>query len=208
MFNNIIQGNSGPWGKDLALIANTYITYLYYNNIDTDSILNNDYWEGTGNIVDDPELYTDLIHLVYSSPCIDAGTDEVEVAGITYEAPGLDIDGEERPFSTDCDIGADEWFDYSLGVDNILAANQQFIRIYPNPVAGHANIEFEVRNAGRVKVSIHDINGRYVASAVSGHFEKGTYRVQLDAGPFKGGIYICRLKTPGRTLTSKMIVIE
>ncbi len=63
-------------------------------------------YTGTGNKNEDPMFVnagTGDLHLQSGSPCINTGTNS--------GAPATDFDGEDRPFNTTTDMGADEWVD-------------------------------------------------------------------------------------------------
>ena len=109
-----IYGNSSP------LIVNNIVAYnesgiknrnqtptlrnncVFGNNLyDYDGIL-----PGIGDISEDPEfvnLNSDNFHIISSSPCIDAGDNNV------IQSDWLDIDGQQRIYGTNVDIGADEF---------------------------------------------------------------------------------------------------
>ena len=204
IFNNIFHGNWAPECSDLLTEAGDYNSYVYNNNIDTDSIYGE--WEGEDNIFEeDPGFYLDTYHLIISSPCKDEGTDDVSIGDNFYYAPEIDIDGEARPVDGDVDIGADEWFDYSTAVNQSFATNQDLLHVFPNPVSSNAIIKFEVAGSGPVELSIRDLNGREVATIIKSSFEKGSHQVQLDATRLKPGIYFCTLKTNNGISTQKVI---
>lgn len=206
LFNNIIYGNTATNGNDLAIDESDFTTYLYNNNIDTQGI--DGEWEGDYNIPGDPELYEDGIHLLPASPCIEAGTLEVQVAGNSYNAPALDFDAEERPFSFDIDIGADEWYIYT-SVDKQLerSADPDFL-VYPNPIQNYMCIEFELSEANIIDISLLNMDGKRVISAFQSHLNQGTHSIQLDMHKLTAGIYICILKTKEKTITQKFVKIN
>lgn len=65
-------------------------------------------WSGEGNIEADPLFADTLFHLAANSPCIDAGVDSIQIAGIWYYCPKTDLYGNPRPHPIDdfVDIGA------------------------------------------------------------------------------------------------------
>jgi hypothetical protein len=209
MFNNIIHGNTGTWGNDLALVGSAYSTHLYNNNLETDSIMGTGTWEGTGNMAGDPGLYMDGIHLVNTSPCIDAGTWEVQVAGINYYAPEFDFDKEGRPFNFYMDIGVDEWYLYTAVEEQLTGSANPVFRIFPNPVQNHATIEFEAKEAGWAEITLQDVDGKRLLNVTeTSNFTQGMHQVQLNATNLKAGIYFCTLKTDSGTTTRKMVKVD
>ncbi len=203
IFNNIFHGNYAPECSDLLTDAGDYKSYLYNNNIDTDSIYGE--WEGEDNIFEeDPGFYLDTYHLMASSPCKDEGTDDVSIDDNFYYAPEIDFDGEARPYDGDIDMGADEWYPYT-SVNHSFATIETPIRIFPNPAISFVTAKFDLPKAGEVELSIHDLDGRKVAMIKKGHFSKGSHQVQLDATRLKPGIYFCTLKTNNGTSTQKIV---
>jgi hypothetical protein len=65
-------------------------------------------WPGNGNMDVDPKFRSDGYHLDYPSTLLNEGTSSIFVAGDWYECPEYDIDGDERPYSSEPEIGADE----------------------------------------------------------------------------------------------------
>ncbi len=126
MINNIISGNNANTGvyKDAGSSISEFKNNCFYD------IQNNYYFnnEGTyitneaglnsiggtdasGNIVSDPLMDTDNMHLLFTSPCIDAGIDAVPyISSLTN-----DFFGNKRPYPDggQYDIGASE---ASLGI--------------------------------------------------------------------------------------------
>lgn len=104
---NSILWNNGD--KQVTMVTvNSMGNSLTINNTDfqygPDSISVSDslsivYW-GTGNLLDDPLLADTLnsdFHLDNSSPCIGAGIDSIQISGIWYISPAVDIEGNPRP---------------------------------------------------------------------------------------------------------------
>ena len=111
--NNIFYGNTLAVQRTGIASESAYYNCLYGNGTDFDGYpstygdivmvnANGDPCDIGFNIFMDPLLVslTDP-HLISSSPCIDAGTDE--------GAPGEDFDGDSRPADVRFDIGVDEY---------------------------------------------------------------------------------------------------
>ena len=96
--NAILWGNAAGEGAQIY-VGETGSIQVRYSDVHGG-------WEGTGNIDADP-LFADApaadFHLVYSSPCIDAGN-------LFAWVPEYDLEGDERPNGLRPDIGADEWY--------------------------------------------------------------------------------------------------
>jgi hypothetical protein len=109
----IIGNTAGIWGGGVNYLIGTFRNNIVWNNL-PDQLSNvsslpaycciKGGFEGQGNISDDPMLSADNIHLLTSSPCIDAG-DPNYVTDIN----DVDFEGDPRVVSQ-LDIGADEYF--------------------------------------------------------------------------------------------------
>lgn len=81
----------------------------------------------------------------------------------------------------------------------------------PNPATDKVKIGFTLENAGAVRLSVHDLNGREVSELLSASLSEGLHTSEWDLGNAEGkrvqpGIYIARLSTVQQTKTVKIIV--
>ncbi len=100
--DTIIWDNASNYGNDLRTFVQSEVHALYsnigdiYGNLTTGS-----------NLISDDPMFADPgngdLHLLYGSPCIDAGSPNAGAA--------VDMDGEARPSGAAMDIGADEFVD-------------------------------------------------------------------------------------------------
>jgi hypothetical protein len=111
IINCIFFENESPVGQTINNITPLSVV-VSNSNIDTTTI--NGPWTGVENINVDPLFIPGdtLYHVSGTSPCINTGTDSIEINGFVYYAPLSDYDGEPRP---DClvksiDMGADELY--------------------------------------------------------------------------------------------------
>jgi len=75
----------------------------------------------------------------------------------------------------------------------------RILSVAPNPFATSADIIFEARESGPVSVTVHDVGGRHVTTAVLGSLATGRHRVAWDAHDAAGvrvasGVYFLRLR--------------
>ena len=84
---------------------------------------------------------------------------------------------------------------------------------YPNPFNPATTIYFRVRQAGKVDLSVFDLNGRRVAQLLSEHLLPGGYQVVWNGRnafgePVASGCYFAVLKTRGSRAVHKMLLLR
>ncbi|MGQ9707581.1 MAG: C25 family cysteine peptidase [bacterium] len=91
--------------------------------------------------------------------------------------------------------------------------NRFALRIAPIPVLGTANVFYSLPEAGRVKLLIYDATGRLVRTLVQSELPAGRFSVVWDLTDDSGkrvanGIYLYRLETTNRALTTKAVLVR
>ena len=88
---------------------------------------------------------------------------------------------------------------------------------YPNPFRDRTTIRFRISADGShgalpVRVSIQDLLGRTVAVLVDEPFAAGEYRIpfsmQTVSGKWASGMYLCRMETPGGSVSRIMSIVR
>lgn len=168
------------------------------------------YW-GEGNIDGDP-LFMDPdngdYHLLKDSPCIDAGTDQIEILGTIYTCPLADLEGNSRSFSGQegPDMGAFE-NQTVIGIPVETSTDDLLIKLYPNPFREFLVVEFEVRQVEEMSITIYNAKGKEVACLVNNElFKKGIYKVIWNARGMENGLYFCQLISRNRVSNKKLVV--
>lgn len=64
---------------------------------------------------------------------------------------------------------------------------------YPNPFNPTATISFDVKEPARVRLVVHDVLGRRVATLVDEERAPGRYRATFDARGLASGLYLYRI---------------
>jgi len=87
------------------------------------------------------------------------------------------------------------------------------VSLYPNPFNSVTTIDFTLKEAGRIGISIYNILGQEVAVLVDGEMPAGSHKVQWDgrdgAGtPVGSGVYICRMTAGNAIRTMKMLLLK
>ncbi len=83
---------------------------------------------------------------------------------------------------------------------------------YPNPFNPATTIRFTVPRAGPVDLAIFDVRGRRVTTLRSRWVDAGDHSVEWDGRNDRGervasGVYLCRLRTDGREVTRKLVMV-
>lgn len=83
----------------------------------------------------------------------------------------------------------------------------------PNPFNPATRIPFLMPTAGAVEVTIFNVNGQRVRAVWSGAKSAGYTEVEWDGrtdsgAPASSGIYFCRLRALGQTLTRKIVLVR
>lgn len=97
-----------------------------------------------------------------------------------------------------------------LGVEQERPAAAQFTMsaAFPNPFNATVTIPFQLANAERVSLSIHDLGGREVTRLVDDRFTAGAHAVVWDAENAANGIYFATLKSATMADVQKLVLIK
>lgn len=115
-------------------------------------------------------------------------------------------------------IGADERVCSATGVDDDpppaqAPAGVRLLAAAPNPFNPRTTIRFELPAAGTVRLAVHGLDGRLVATLVSGELLAGEHEAVWDgrdrAGrPAASGVYICRLEAGGVVRAQRVALLK
>jgi hypothetical protein len=109
------------------------------------------------------------------------------------------------------------WFGpIPTGVDGeaSLPAKLSLGQNFPNPFNPKTTLAFTVpADAGRVTLTIHNVNGRAVRTLVDGALDAGPHSILWegtddDGRALASGVYFARLSAGGRTRTAKMALLK
>jgi flagellar hook assembly protein FlgD len=83
----------------------------------------------------------------------------------------------------------------------------------PNPVRAATDISFVLPAKSPVRLSVHDVAGRLVATLLEGERTAGAHRVTWSGADaagrsVPGGVYFYRLATSEETYTKRLTVIR
>ena len=97
--------------------------------------------------------------------------------------------------------------------DTPVAAARPRLSCYPNPFNPQTTVRFELAAAGRARVGVYDITGRFVRGLVEDDFEAGSHESTWDGRdgqgrPVAAGTYLARLFTGGTVETLRMSLVR
>ncbi|MEZ7885992.1 MAG: T9SS type A sorting domain-containing protein, partial [Flavobacteriales bacterium] len=112
-----------------------------------------------------------------------------------------DLGGEEEPTIEEADA--------TVNKGDILSAEANYSKVYPNPTNGKANFEFSSITNDKVNMNVLNINGSVVASLFAGDVQAGMiYNLDLDASELPAGLYIFQVTGENSITTEKFIVTK
>jgi PKD repeat protein len=79
---------------------------------------------------------------------------------------------------------------------------------YPNPFNASTTINYTLRKANNVRLSVFDINGREIKTLVSQVQSAGQYSVSFDASNLASGIYIYKFESGFFEKSRRMILVR
>jgi hypothetical protein len=99
--------------------------------------------------------------------------------------------------------------DPNLSLNNIsLPLYFKINNIYPNPFNPVLNIDFEINQAGLVKVEISDITGAIVNIVYDGYMTMGKHQKNWNSENLPSGVYFVSLQAGGNSLTKKVVLLK
>ena len=88
-----------------------------------------------------------------------------------------------------------------------VSANQEQIKIFPNPAKDKVKIEFFLPESSKVKAELMNLNGQKLSGLLDSHFYTGWNKTELNLTGFPSGIYWISFQT-GNTRKSFKIILQ
>ena len=108
--------------------------------------------------------------------------------------------------------GDNTWNDLSATVisliDLVIPETYTLETPYPNPFNPVTTLSFTLPEMGAVNLSIHDLQGREVASLVSGMMDAGYHSVNWDASNHGSGMYFVKMISGENVQTRKLMLVK
>ena len=101
------------------------------------------------------------------------------------------------------------WLNNPVGdntaVEEIKGDDSSIKNIYPNPVASSTFLIYKVKKAGRVQISVYDLNGKTILSLVDAYCNPGEYTVHFNGNVLARGYYIVGYRSGDVFQTRKLV---
>ena len=94
-------------------------------------------------------------------------------------------------------------FDPVVGVNEV--ANNNGLKVFPNPANASTTVAVEVANASEVAITIADLAGKVVYTNNLGTV-KGTQKVNVNTEALNSGVYMVNVSVNGAVSTQKLVV--
>ncbi len=147
------------------------------------------------------------------SPAIDAGTTDLNLFPANYEFPLYDLAGEDRIYGSSIDIGCYEFPGYTNSQDDVISLEPYSLTNYPNPFNPTTNISFTLPTKSKVEIAIYNVKGQKIKTLCDDEMESGEHKVVWngvddDNRTVSSGIYFCKMKSRGKSITTKMVLMK
>jgi hypothetical protein len=100
----------------------------------------------------------------------------------------------------------------TVGVEDGVLARDGALRVSPNPFLTSAAIEFSAATPLEGEITIHDVQGRRIATlwrgAVDASGVRATWDGRGDSGPAAPGVYIVRARAGDRVLHRRIVRVR
>ncbi len=181
ILNSIISANTDSFDTDTTAIAR-------YSLIEKAAAKS---WFGTGCLDTDP-LLADDYRLTENSPAVNTG----------------DPDSPLDPDGSRADMGA-HYFDHPISIaDNqLVPAKFDLQANYPNPFNARTTIRYHLSQSGQIRLSLFDINGRWVDDLFSMYQTAGQHEYSYNADRLSSGVYFIRLRHENRLVSTRKILL-
>ena len=90
----------------------------------------------------------------------------------------------------------------------IIPKEMKLFQNFPNPFNPMTRIRFAISESGLVKLAIHDVLGREVATLVNESLSPGEYTSEWNAAGFASGVYYYRLRAGSHVETRKLLLLR
>jgi hypothetical protein len=214
--NCIFWGNTADIGaSQISIRMDNPIPVLnvYYSDVETGTYGITPGFQGeySENIDEDPIFQTyGEYHYVPDTlvgQTIDLGTQNSQYLPDGYSLPLYCLCGNNRVLGPNIDMGTYE-APFLVGIFESFSEEDFSVNIFPNPINANPIIVFYMDNEMPVQLSVMDIHGKIVFETELPKPKAGKNRLNWDAEKLAPGVYLCRLQTGNKVMTSKLVKLE
>lgn len=97
-----------------------------------------------------------------------------------------------------------------VGVDdlNFIPTEYKLAQNYPNPFNPTTTISFNLKESGKVSLTVYNVLGKEVKKLVNGHMSAGEQHVKFNAAGLTSGVYIYKIESGSFIESKKMILMR
>jgi hypothetical protein len=96
-----------------------------------------------------------------------------------------------------------------VGVESQDLADNLYVGNYPNPFSGETSIEFNIRYADKITLSIYNSLGELVEKLAEGqYYNEGKYYIRYENKMMEQGVFYIKLETSRETKVNQMVKIK
>ena len=79
---------------------------------------------------------------------------------------------------------------------------------FPNPFNPHTRIEYDLSESAEVRISVYDINGKFIRHLLHKHQHAGSYEIVWQPENLSSGTYLIRMQANGFTAVHKCLFLK
>ena len=93
-------------------------------------------------------------------------------------------------------------------ISSNIPNENKLINNYPNPFNSESIIRFNIKQNSKVRLKIHNLSGREVASLINEKLSPGSYEIKWNATAYSSGVYFYTLQTDTYFETRRMLLVK
>lgn len=78
--------------------------------------------------------------------------------------------------------------------------------VYPNPVSADSWMNVSVKTAGKISITVYDLNGRMISHLIDQHVKAGEFTIPFPVNKLQKGNYIVQMRTAKERLEKQIVV--
>ena len=96
-------------------------------------------------------------------------------------------------------------------VNVVSGINENQIRpfnftVYPNPVTADSWMNVSVKSAGRISITLYDLNGRTISHLIDQQVKAGEFTIPFPVNGLQKGTYIIQMRTTKEQLKKQILI--